>query len=133
MLCSPRNGNPCTQGPTQPRLALHMGGEKYYKFDNGKKFFVGRGDLVYLPKGSSYVVEVVRSGDVYAINFDLFETTNFSPFVMKVKNLSAFLENFKQAENAWRIKTNGFEMKCKTELYEIISTALRLLLTRLPR
>ena len=97
-----------------------MGGEKYYKFDNGKKFFVGRGDLVYLPKGSSYVVEVVRSGDVYAINFDLFETTNFSPFVMKVKNLSAFLENFKQAENAWRIKTNGFEMKCKTELYEII-------------
>lgn len=117
---APGGGTPIHKNRPSHGLALHMGGERYYKFSSGKKLFVCQGDLVYLPKGSDYVVESVSTGGVYAINFELFETVDFDPFVMKTKNIGEFSESFKHAENAWHIKKNGFEMKCKSILYTVI-------------
>ena len=117
---APGSGTPIHKDRPNHGLAMHMGGEKYYAFSNGKKLLVRQGDIIYLPKGADYVVESVMYGSVYAINFDLSETVDFSPFVMKVKNFGTFYESFKQAETAWRTKKQGFEMKCKSILYTII-------------
>ena len=116
----PGGGTPIHQNRPYHGLALHLDGERYYKFSNGKRLFVSSGDLIYLPKGSDYVVEGIKTGGVYAINFDLSETTSFSPFVMKVKNLGTFSEKFKQVENIWHVRKHGFEMRCKSILYTVI-------------
>ena len=122
---APGGGTPIHKNRPSHGLALHMDGERYYKFSSGKTLLACQVDLIYFPKGSDYVVEGVSNGGVYAINFDLSEITDFSPFVMRVKNLGAFSESFKQAENAWRAKKQGFEMKCKAELYMVIFNIIK--------
>ena len=117
---APGTGTPVHKNRPSHGLALHLGGKRYYNFSGGKRILVRQGDLIYMPKGSNYVVEGIKTDGVYAINFDLSESVSFSPFAIKVKNLGAFLEYFKQAENAWRMKKQGFEMRCKSLLYTII-------------
>lgn len=104
-------------------LAFHLSGEECYIF-SGTKILARPGDIVYLPKGSSYEVKSVSAGDCYAINFDLSEPIFFSPFCFKTKNTARFFEAFKVAENAWRAKFSGFEMRCKAQLYSIICDML---------
>ena len=117
---APGSGTPIHKNRPSHGLALHMGGERYYNFSNGKRILVRQGDIIYMPKGSDYVVEGIKTAGVYAINFDLSESVDFAPFAMKTKNYGAFLEYFRQSESAWRMKKQGFEMKCKSILYTII-------------
>ena len=100
-------------------LAFHTGGDRYYVFGKNR-IRIKANDLIYLPKGSDYFVESLDAGGCYAINFDFFDSCDFSPFSFRVKNSSGFLESFKQAEKAWRTKDFGYEMKCKSELYSIM-------------
>ncbi len=113
-------GSPVHKNRASHGLALHLEGEKIYKFENGKNINVYKNHIIYMPKGSSYNVKGLKSGDCYAINFDIDETIDFEPFTFSAKNIQAFLDNFKQAEQTWRTKSRGFEMKCKSELYNII-------------
>ena len=113
-------GNAIHQNRPSHGLAINLGGEKVYEFKNGEIFHVGIGDIIYLPKNSSYQVESLIHGDCYAINFDLSENISFEPFVLNLKNMSAVLESFRSAQKVWAQKKNGFIIKCKAELYNII-------------
>ncbi len=101
-------------------LALHLGGEKEYVFSSGKKIIVEKGDIIYLPKGSTYKVAALAIGGCFAINFNISEEITFNSFVIKTKNTEEFKNLFKSAEQAWKQKHSGFEMKCKGELYNIL-------------
>ncbi|MBE6651718.1 MAG: helix-turn-helix transcriptional regulator [Ruminococcaceae bacterium] len=101
-------------------LAMNLGGEKVYTFKDGTVLTVGANDIIYLPKFSSYTVRSEIIGDCYAINFDMNEETVFSPFVVNAKNYTEFLRSFRIANSAWKTKTNGYVMKCKSSLYDII-------------
>ena len=101
-------------------LAMNIGGEKVYTFDDGRVLSVGENDIIYLPKYSSYTVVSEVLGDCYAINFDIGEDKAFQPFVVSTKNHIEFLRCFRAANSAWCTKTNGYTMKCKAELYNII-------------
>ena len=105
-------------------LALHMLGNKSYVFSDGKTLNIKSGDIIYLPKYSSYKVFSDLSGDCYAINFDLNEDVAFAPFTIHVKNQKEILENYKHATKVWQLKTTGYVEKCKAELYNIIYTLL---------
>ena len=102
-------------------LAMHLGGEKTYTFSDGKALTVRENDIIFLPKHSTYTVTVISPGESYAINFDISEEKMFSPFVIKSKNHSATLEHFKKANIAWMQKQKGYIIKCKAELYNVIS------------
>lgn len=103
-------------------LALHLSGSKYYCFSDGTTLHVRGGDLIYMPKYSSYVVEAENSGDCYAINFDFFTDKTFEPFVYRLKNLSKLTEAFRRAAGLWSEKKQGFITGCKCELYSVLHT-----------
>ena len=100
-------------------LAFHTSGEKEYNFSDGTKLLTKPNTVIYLPKGSDYVVNTKVQGDCFAINFDISPQTDFKPFVMPVKN-TKMLEHFKTAEKIWTAKKPGYMFKCKAELYNIL-------------
>lgn len=115
----PNGGAPVHKNRSSHGLAFHPDGEREYVFQN-MKILAKANDVVYLPKGSNYQVKKISPGACFAINFDTPEPLPFSPFVFKIKGANKFLDCFKSAELVWRTKTSGFEMKCKSELYNII-------------
>ncbi len=101
-------------------LALHVDGEKEHIFSSGEKIVVKQNEIIYLPKGSDYTVKVISPGDCYAINFDISENISFPPIRFSCKNTSSFIKYFKSATGCWANKKNGFALKCKAELYNIL-------------
>lgn len=115
-----RTGNSTHKNRPSHGLAIHKSGEKIYTFSDGKKLTVQENDIIYLPKHSSYVVTSIIHGDCYAINFDIDEDTVFEPFVTKAKKHNEIIEYFRNATKVWTLKRNGYMMKCKAELHNII-------------
>lgn len=103
-------------------IALHMNGEKEYRFSDGRVLTVKANDIIYLPQNSTYTVSVKVPGDCYAINFEIDEDISFYPFVIKTKNHSSVLDSFRRAYNSWKLRKHNFMLKCKAELYNIIYT-----------
>ena len=101
-------------------LALHTAGNKEYIFASGEKVSVTAGDIIYLPKNSTYEVVLKTHGDCYAINFDFTEDISFSPFAVKIKNQAEILKHFRRANDVWEMKKKSYILKCKAELYNII-------------
>ena len=101
-------------------LALHLGGHKIYHFEDGHDLEVFKDDIIFMPKRSSYEVEVIEASDCYAINFDFFNDKDFSPFVYRPKNSAVFTESFKTAAHLFRYKYDGYIKGCKGELYDIL-------------
>ena len=103
-------------------LAFHLSGIKVYEFDDGRKITVGANELIYLPKHSTYEVTSRELGDCYAINFDISEEISLAPFAVKIKNQAFVLDHFKTSKKAWEQKLNGYNLKCKADMYNIIYT-----------
>ena len=103
-------------------LAFHTGGEKVYSFSDGRTIAVNPNNVIYLPKHSTYNVASKVVGDCYAINFDIDEEVDFSPFALSINNHTSMLEYFRDACKVWYLKKPAFETKCKAELYNVIYT-----------
>lgn len=102
-------------------LALHLDGKKEYYFSDGRVVLVEKGDIIYLPKDSTYTVKSLLSGDCYAINFQISTDISFPPFAFRVKSISKYLDLFAPAKRIWDVKNLGYEMRCKALLYSIIA------------
>lgn len=113
-------GNAVHKNRPSHGLAINLEGEKVYTFSDGKVLTVGANEIIYLPKHSTYTVESEIIGDCYAINFDIDEEYVFAPFVVGTKNHNEFLRHYRNANSSWQTKSNGYIMKCKAELYNII-------------
>lgn len=101
-------------------LALHLGGHKIYHFKDGHDLEVFKDDIIFMPKRSSYEVEVIEASDCYAINFDFFTDKDFKPFVFRPKNPAVFLESFRTASHLFQYQRDGYIKGCKGELYKIL-------------
>lgn len=100
-------------------FALNTAGRKTYIFNDGKKLCVGENDIIFLPEGSSYVVDDEISGDCYAINFKICPNAVFSPFVLHIKKSAEITEYFKEAEKCFSLKQYGYSYKCRAYLYSV--------------
>ena len=100
-------------------LAFFPGGERIICFDD-RRLKVGENTLVFFPKGSNYTIRDKSPYDCYAINFEMPDGVSFQPFAVKVKNVSACLESFKQAQRCQARKDPGYISKIKSALYSII-------------
>lgn len=101
-------------------FAMFVDGNSNYFFDDGKVVKVQKNEIIYLPKNSSYTVTGFEKNLCYAINFDIDEDISFESFAFKPKNSGKFIDRFKNAEQAWKTKQHGMQLKCKAELYNII-------------
>lgn len=102
-------------------LAIHLEGRKIYRFEGRKPMVVQKNDIIYMPKGSSYLVKAERQGECFAINFDFYEDKTFEPLVFHTKNSLRFIEAFKRAAKVWQTKQPGYISACKAELYSVLS------------
>ena len=102
-------------------LALHLDGKKEYYFSDGRVVYIEKGDMIYLPEGSTYTVKSLSPGDCYAINFQISTDIAFPPFAFRVKSFSKYLDLFASAKRIWDVKNLGYEMRCKALLYSIIA------------
>lgn len=100
-------------------------GEKTYVFSDGKIITVTAGDILYLPKYSSYETFSESPGNCYAINFDLDEDVTFEPFAFHTKNKNEIKQLFIQTSKSWNAKTIGHIEKCKALLYNILVILIR--------
>lgn len=103
-------------------LALHMSGNKKYTFEDKNILYTGKNDIIFMPEHSNYVVEAQCPGDCYAINFKIADEVSFEPFVLNTGDLVT--DKFKAAEKVFRLKTSGYEMQCKANLYSVICSML---------
>lgn len=103
-------------------LALNISGEKKYTFNEKNIFYCKKNDIIFMPEHSDYIVEATYPGDCYAINFKITDTVSFEPFVLNIGD--SVTDKFKSAEKAFRLKSYGYEMRCKANLYSIICSLL---------
>ena len=101
-------------------IVFYTGGVRHFIFDDDKTVTVCQNDILYLPKGSNYTVDSQEKGGCYAINFLLFSDVSFEPFKLKAKNYKHFVDLFQDADLAWSSKRSGFQLKCKSLLYDIL-------------
>ncbi len=107
-------------------LAICLGGKSKYVFEQYGERIVQKNDVIYLPKHSSYTVMSLEREKCYAINFELVEEHHFAPFILNVKNASAFAERFRTADRIFSQKKTGYRIKCLSELYAIIYDLIKL-------
>ena len=103
-------------------LALHISGTKKYTFEGKNILYAKKNDIIFMPEHSNYVVGSQCPGDCYAINFKIADTVSFEPFVLNMGDL--LTDKFKLAEKVFRLKSFGYEMQCKANLYSIICSML---------
>ena len=96
-----------------------MDGKCIFTFSDGKTLTASKNKVLYLPKGSDYVVERAEEGPCYAINFQMNENA-FSPFAVIVKNEKLFLDAFRNADMCFKSQRSGYSAKCKAYIYDII-------------
>lgn len=90
-------------------------GAKDYIFDDGFVLHTEENSLFYLPKGSSYRVESIRSGGCYAINFDA--DIEDAPFSVTFRSTDTLLHHFKAACDEWRSKSDHSNSLAMCALY----------------
>lgn len=100
-------------------LALFLDNSEIYTFSTGTKLSVQAGEIIYLPKHSTYTT--TNFGNCYAINFRLDTEVPFPPFVVKARNQGTAEDLFRMVNKAWLRKDKGYLMKCKAGLYQILS------------
>lgn len=114
-------------------LALYVGCSGVYRFFDGVEITVKPGEIIYLPKNSSYTslwlddACVAReSRGVYAINFSLVDGfEECPPSLFRITASDEILSAFVKADNAWRKKDVGFLEECYINLYGIIKIIKR--------
>ena len=101
-------------------LVAVFGGTTMYRFDSGKEIVIGDGDILYLPHHSNYTNTTLKRGECYCINFSITEDVYNEPAVFSPKNMSVFENLFKIADRYWMAKLEGYEIKCRSILYDFL-------------
>ena len=119
------SGAPVHNNRSAHGLAFNTGHSTTYRFSDGKIIYCHAGQCIYLPRGCSYTVDKTEpSGEpgagVHAINFQLEKPPSEGPFLVTVRNQTAVLSAFRQAELAWRQKQPGYREVCFAQLYTVL-------------
>lgn len=106
-------------------LAMYASGQAKYVFDDGKELIAKKNQIIYLPKHSFYEVVPIEEGDCYAVNFTVMPDRQCDAEVFRPKNPAPLLDAFAKAKTAWTAKTEGYLLKVKSLLYDILYALLR--------
>lgn len=107
-------------------LAFNTDREILYRFETGEALVCHAGEMIYLPKGSSYTIENLSSeksekSGTYAINFFVVsEESENRPYVIKIKGKNEITSLFSKAASQWLKRSAGFYEECFSILYRIL-------------
>lgn len=90
-----------------------------FVFSDGKVLYLSPNSVIYLPKNSNYTIHQ-HLGGIFAINFQLDNDVEYSPFVATPKHFDIIMNSFKKTYALWKNKSAMNYHKCLSELYSII-------------
>ena len=119
-----------TNRPSHGLVFIAKPHESVYQFADGKEFVCNHGDIMYLPKNSSYK-NTIRIEDfhqfskkdqmVFCINFLIDEEIDTLPFKLNIKDIDNLTKDFNKAATAWKKMGMCYEETCRSILYKIIA------------
>ncbi len=101
-------------------LVFKLNGSTRYDF-NGKKLYHNQNELLFIPKGESYKVELVSEPPSYylLINFNA-DIPNAKPRKFSLENVTDLSFLLSRID---KLRTNTDKLKCLSVIYEILSLA----------
>ena len=101
-------------------LGCRLSGKSTFFFD-GKNITVKRGDILYIPKGSSYSQICVEREEIVCFHLDVFGSAPKEICLYTPSNRDEVCGFFEKAYKLWTKKEKNFEYTCMSLLYAIIS------------
>lgn len=119
-------GEPIHNNRLSHGIAFFADGEHSYTFDDKKTIICKKGDCIYLPKNSNYIVNQYGHSEnarknIFAINFLISSDEIFEPFKIAIKNPTKIQSLFESAERNWIKKCVGYTDAVFSDLYKILS------------
>lgn len=111
---------PVHQNRPNHGLAYKVSGVSRYIFDDGTELTLHPGQLMYLPKHSTYRVENIELGEWYAINFQVQQEGAGQPQIISVRNAQSFSQIFAEAKDLWNRRLPGYRMRATGLLYTLL-------------
>lgn len=117
---SPRSGK--TIKRKKHSFNIRISGSMQYDF-NGKKFLVNEGEMIFLPKGSSYTFDVKSKEDskctIITLEADFEE--NSEPMVYPLKDVHCAEYIMNHFTDLWNFGNTADKFKCISYLYELLA------------
>ena len=102
-------------------LIIKRAGRTVYTV-NGKDLTADTNNILFLPAGTEYSVEVLESGACFVIEFDICSAScDIAPCEFFFNNSRDILATAKNIVHYWSLKGPAFEAKCLSEFYSIIT------------
>lgn len=101
-------------------LVYSISAKQTYYFDTGRKVILDTNQIMYIPKHSTYRVEGIYVGDVYAINFDIDKEVSFEPDVWEISNTEFVSNLYQKCVSLWLDNQNRNDFKIKSLLYDLL-------------
>ena len=104
-----------------------LDGQAEYRFFTGEQVKVTKGDLLFLPPDSAYVIETQGAFLLYTVNLDIHPERSSLDLLgefhglLQNKNSDRIELIFKRLINIWETKKTGYEMQATGVLYELLS------------
>lgn len=108
-------------------LVYGIEGEAQYRFFNGERVTVKRGDIFFISPESAYSIITSGSFRHYTVNFDIHEKTSSlemlkPPYcLLSGENTEPLERGFKNLVGIWQAKATGYEMRAMGGLYELFT------------
>ena len=102
-------------------LVFKVRGATVYNF-NGKHIELKQGEIMIIPKGSSYTVGHTAEGEssYIAVNFDT-KLSDDIPRVCRIKDSADFIRCYTQLERLWAVQTDANKLRCMAILCEMLA------------
>ena len=101
-------------------FAYVLSGETNYTFTDGTCFFAKTDDVLYIAKGSKYVMDIVsESYEVIFIDFDFDSPADNKSGLFKLKNPTELKNVFNSIKQKWAGKKTAYYSDCLSSLYKI--------------
>lgn len=107
-------------------FAFIMSGTTNYTFTDGMRFQANTNDLLYLAKGSKYVMDIIsESYEAIFIDFDFDTSICNESRIFHLKNPSELENIFNSIKRKWLGKKNAYYIDCLSSLYKIYALVIQ--------
>jgi AraC-like DNA-binding protein len=100
-------------------LTCRIKGESLF-FYNNEEHLVKKGDILYIPAGSSYS-QACEEETLICFHLSISGQVSPNIEIFSIKDQEKICELFVRAERLWRKKPSNYEFACMSILYEILS------------
>ena len=104
-------------------LAYSFDTHTMYRFSDGTEIFVAPGELIYLPRMSTYTVDSHAPGYCGAINFSMLEDPEeaLGPFKCALHDTAHAERIYRDADRQWKLHRGGCADHCRAAVYSLFA------------